>query len=73
MEKKLNKFGDAIEALKKGKIVYRQFWQGTKLYFVKGNEDLLPSIGVNLWNGKKVVGWVSTTEDLLAEDWIIED
>lgn len=68
----LVKFGEALEALKKGKVVYRQFWDGTKLFYVPGTDDMLPSIGVNLWNGRKVIGWVSTTEDLLAEDWVIE-
>jgi len=72
---KLVNFGEALEALKKGRRVYRQLWGGkdgtTTLEFIPETDDTFASIQVNLWNGRKVTGWVNTTEDLIAEDWII--
>ena len=74
---KLVKFGEALEALKKGKKIYRQCWIGkdatTTLEYVPETKDTLPMIKANLWTGCTVMGWTDTTEDLLAEDWIIVD
>lgn len=76
-EKKLVKFGEALEALKQGKKIYRQIWIGkdatTTLEFVPETESTFANIKVNLWNGRIVMGWTDTIDDLLAEDWIILD
>ena len=76
-ENKLVKFGEALEALKQGKKIYRQVWIGkdatTTLEFVPETEQTFATIKVNLWNGRTVMGWTDTIDDLLAEDWIIRD
>lgn len=73
---KLLKFGEALEALKKGKKIYRQAWDEhgihTTLEYVPETETNLESIKVNLWTGHVSMSWVSTSIDLFAEDWIIE-
>lgn len=69
---KLHTFGEALAALKEGKEVYRQAWDGTTLQYIPATKDTFETIQVNLWNGKKVIGWVNTTEDLFADDWVIK-
>ena len=68
----LLKFGEALEALKKGKTIKRQCWDGAKLSYVKATEEAMETIAVTLWNGRKVLGWNCIIDDLLAEDWIVE-
>lgn len=69
--KDLTKFGDAIEALKSGKTIYRQIWEGTKLQIVPGTLNSDPYIMARLWNGHIAV-WVPTHDDILNDDWIVE-
>lgn len=69
---KLVTFGKAIEALKNGSTIYRQCWEGTKLQLVPGSGAADPYILARLWNGHIVV-WVPTHDDMLNDDWIIEE
>lgn len=68
----LKTFGEAILALKEGKKVKRQCWDGAYLEYLPETEERMAAIQVTLWNGRKVVGWNNTTEDLFADDWIVE-
>ena len=68
----LHKFGEAIEALRAGKTVKRQIWDGAKLAYVPESGNSLESIAVTLWNGRRVIGWNPTIEDLFSADWIIQ-
>lgn len=69
-------FGTAVKELKNDKVIYRKPWMGTKLFLLKKrNFDIVPvedTIMAVLWNGKNV-SWVPNHEDLLADDWIIDD
>ena len=74
---KLLKFGDALDALHKGKKIYRQAWDShgvhTSLEYVPESENTLETIKVNLWTGHVSMSWLPTTIDLFAEDWLVED
>ena len=84
--KNLN-FGEALEALKLGKYVARTGWNGKGMYLfligVKDSEDywtytngkndnfpLLPFIAMKTADNK-VVPWLASQTDVLAEDWMI--
>lgn len=68
----LHKFGEALDALRAGKTVKRQIWDGAKLNYIPESEDNLETIAVTLWNGRRVIGWNPIIEDLFAADWIIQ-
>ena len=78
-------FSNALEALKKGKHVYRKGWNGKGMYiFIAGGNDiisnwiytngkndnfpLLPFIAMKTADNK-VVPWLASQTDILAEDW----
>ncbi len=70
-------FGDAIVALKKGEKVAREGWNGKGmfLFYVDRPEPYWKCEGVN-WIGmktadNKVVPWLASQTDMLAEDWVI--
>ena len=80
-------FGLAVEVLKKGLRVARQGWNGKGMYLfligVSGSNDywtytngkndnypLLPFISIKTPDDK-VVPWVTSQMDVLAEDWTI--
>ena len=71
MENKLVTFGEAIEALKNGSVIYRNIWQGTKLRLVPETGAQDPYIMAILWNGH-FASWIPTHDDMLNDDWIIE-
>lgn len=81
-------FGDAIRALKSGKMVARSGWngQGMHLYL----EDMLshvvpdgvfkgmkrsyePCICMFTAQGKHQPGWLASQADMLADDWAVVD
>lgn len=68
---KLVTFGEAIEALKNGKTIYRQLWCGTKLILAQATPMMDAVIVAKLWNGHNVT-WVPTHDDILNDDWIVE-
>jgi len=79
-------FGSAIRALKDGKKVARQGWNGKNQYITLGDEfTYKDSSGrheaVHQTSGRKAlvfhgtigeqVGWLASQADMLSEDWII--
>ena len=76
-------FGQAIEALKRGKKVAREGWNGKGMYLglIKGrtldrcfDPDSAPcvdSICMKTAQDTVVVGWLASQTDMLAEDWAI--
>ena len=76
-------FGQAIEALKQGKRVAREGWNGKGMYLglIKGRSlercfdpDSAPcenSICMKTAQDTVVVGWLASQTDMLAEDWTI--
>ncbi len=75
-------FGEAIKALKDGKKVTRDGWNGKGmfLFYVGGGTmthpvfdyeiDALPYIAMKTATGE-VVPWLASQTDLLADDWVI--
>ncbi len=74
-------FGQAIEAMKAGKMMQRAGWNGKGmfLFLVGGNEwtftngrcdnqPLLPFICMQTVTGDQVP-WLASQTDMLAEDW----
>ncbi|WP_338651286.1 DUF2829 domain-containing protein [Lysinibacillus sp. Y5S-8] len=74
-------FGQAIEALKDGKKVARNGWNGKGMWL-----KLIPSgnamfqgypmqdcIGMKTANNLMQPGWLASQADVLAEDWEIVD
>ena len=65
-------FGDVINGLKKNKTAKRTSWDGAFIEYVPETENVMAAIAVTLWNGKRVIGWNPTVEDLFATDWVVE-
>ena len=84
-------FGQAIEALKQGKKVARQGWNGKNM-FLFYNDGRRNAIGIKARDEKiideildvcpfiimktadnKLVPWLASQTDILAEDWVILD
>lgn len=70
-------FGQAIEVLKQGGRVAREGWNGKGmfLFYVDRPESYWGCEGLN-WIGmktadNKVVPWLASQTDILAEDWTI--
>lgn len=70
--KKLLTAGQALDALKEGKTLYRQCWTSSRIRLVPKHGDLEAFIGVKLWNGN-FTSWIPTQEDLTNDDWLIEE
>ena len=76
-------FGKAIEALKEGKKVAREGWNGKGMYLklIRGEQlekcfdpDSAPcvdSICMKTAQDTVVVGWLASQTDMLSEDWVI--
>jgi hypothetical protein len=77
-------FGEALEALKKGKRVSREGWNGKGmflLYVPSEKWGIIDKIGLGIpkgnllsWIGMKTadgkfVPWLASQTDMLAEDW----
>lgn len=76
------KFGEAIEALKKGHKVAREGWNGKGMYlFLAHGEDIQSCTGIHekcvdvicmkTAQDTVVFGWLASQTDMLAEDWVI--
>lgn len=78
-------FGNAIEALKQGKLAAREGWNGKGMYLrlIKGdaltktideltdsNFPVLDAIYMKTADNK-LVPWLASQTDVLAEDWVI--
>nr|DAJ11462.1 MAG TPA: Protein of unknown function (DUF2829) [Bacteriophage sp.] len=80
-------FGKAIEAMKSGKKVARQGWNGKNQYIELATNISYKNAGGNIVNcehdaiGNKAIafvgtsgvqmGWLASQADMLAEDWQI--
>lgn len=83
-------FGQALEALKAGSMVFRKGWNGKEMFlflvpgstfkvnrapllgiYPEGTEiNYCPHIDMKTANGK-VVPWLASQTDVLAEDWTV--
>ncbi len=66
-------FGEAIEAMKKGRKVSRSGWNGKGMWLALQIPDAnskmsLPYIYMSTVD-KKLVPWLASQTDMLAEDW----
>lgn len=85
-------FGKAIEALKEGRRVAREGWNGKGMFiflvsgsnFIVNREPLLSIMGegtmvtyrphIDMKDAEgKVVPWLASQTDMLAEDWCVVD
>jgi Protein of unknown function (DUF2829) len=77
-------FGQAIEALKSGKLVLRNGWNGKNMYLFLVTEwrieaSPVPTIEHHpLWPfiamktaDNKIVPWLASQTDMLATDWMV--
>lgn len=78
-------FGQAIEALKSGKKVCREGWNGKGMYLYLSSHYGVPTlinhgtfnkeygqcIVMNTANNIHQLGWLASQTDMLAEDWCI--
>ena len=75
-------FGQAIEALKQGKLVAREGWNGKGMHLyleehlsavVQRGETRRyePVICMFTAQGKHQPGWLASQADMLAEDWVV--
>jgi hypothetical protein len=72
-------FGQAIEALKQGKKVFRTGWNGKGMWLClihPGNAmhlgfDMQPCIGMKTADNKMLPGWLASQTDMLADDWVL--
>lgn len=78
-------FGQAIEALKQGKKVSRNGWNGKNMFIflregrmitgvdkgtpMGGDFESLPHLCMKTADGKCCVGWLASQTDILGEDW----
>jgi len=79
------KFGEAIEALKEGRRVARQGWNGKGMWLVlieagnamhkssAGAFAMQPCIGMKTAQGGMQPGWLASQPDMLAEDWTVAE
>lgn len=76
-------FGDAIEALKDGRKVAREGWNGKGMWLKLVPKDLAESVTFQYealnalpWIGmktadEKFVPWLASQTDILSEDWVV--
>ena len=69
------KFGEAIEAVKAGKRIAREGWNGKNMYLELRRPDehskmTLPYIYMKTAQGD-FVPWLASQSDILSEDWKI--
>lgn len=69
------KFGEAIEAVKAGKRIAREDWNGKNMYLELQRPDehskmTLPYIYMKTAQGD-FVPWLASQTDILSEDWKI--
>lgn len=70
----MNDFGEAIKALKAGKRVTRPGWNGKGMWLKLQRPDEnskmgLPYLYMSTVDGK-LVPWLASQTDMLAEDWM---
>lgn len=80
------KFGEAIDALKAGKLVARKGWNGKKMHLYLEDGLVMPIYGgvfaghsrtyepcIVMFTAQKKhqPGWLASQADMLATDWVI--
>ena len=80
--------GEAIQALKAGKLVAREGWNGKNMHLYLEDGHMMPVRGGVYAGSKRIydpvicmftakgthqLGWLASQADLLAEDWQIVD
>jgi acyl CoA:acetate/3-ketoacid CoA transferase alpha subunit len=87
MNKKYYSFSEALEALKKGKRICREGWNGKGMYLFLSPKEWIDAIEKVKWTDYTVQpficmktaqntiqpGWLASQADMLAEDWIVLD
>lgn len=72
----LHDIGWAVSRLHQGRAVYRKGWNGKGQYLVLHphpvDDDRLPWVSITTVDGK-IVPWLCSQTDLLAEDWDLVD
>ena len=70
-------FGKAIEALKEGKMVAREGWNGKGMYLelqVPDEHSKMSLPYIWMWTAcENRVPWLASQTDVLATDWIIKE
>lgn len=81
-------FGQAIEAMKKGECVCRSGWNGKGMHVyleehfhclvgkgggLKHTRHYLPVMVLFTATGEHQPGWNASTQDVIAEDWMIKE
>lgn len=72
-------FGEALEALKTGKKIAREGWNGKGMWLVLipagnamfGGYDMQDCIGMKTGQGNMQPGWLASQSDMLSNDWTI--
>ncbi|OMD07820.1 DUF2829 domain-containing protein [Paenibacillus odorifer] len=76
-------FGQAVEALKQGKRVARQGWNGKDMWLIlispgnavhsssAGAFPMQPCIGMKTATNDMQPGWLASQADILADDWLV--
>jgi hypothetical protein len=73
----MHDFGEAITALKQGRKVCREGWNGRGMWLAlqrpdAGSKMSLPYIYMKTVTGD-LVPWLASQTDVLSEDWIVLD
>jgi acyl CoA:acetate/3-ketoacid CoA transferase alpha subunit len=73
----MHDFGEAIAALKQGRKVCREGWNGRGMWLAlqrpdAGSKMSLPYIYMKTVTGD-LVPWLASQTDVLSEDWIVLD
>ncbi|WP_264791459.1 DUF2829 domain-containing protein [Aureispira anguillae] len=75
-------FGDALKAVKNGKKIQRQGWNGKGMHVAlfeilmsadDPDSEFPPVLSLYNAQGKQQLGWAPSQADLMAEDWSIID
>lgn len=70
-------FSEALDLLKKGKKLYREGWNGKGQFIAlqvpdENSKMGLPYLYISTVSGK-LVPWLASQTDLLAEDWFLAE
>ncbi len=84
-ENKTYDFSDALRALEQGKRIHRLNWNGNNQWVIlinpgnamhtstEGSFDMQKCFGLKNAQNKMQPGWIPSTGDLLAKDWVIKE
>jgi hypothetical protein len=65
-------FSDALKMLKEGQKICRFTWKSKDMYLCIRNPQLLfPDKSIMKWTGQMLIPWVTSSNNILAEDWMV--